>query len=147
MQTEMSKGPLAEDEHSRKGMMGGGWPKAGRPPIIPCLPWSSTAFPLAFLFACVRRFVGAYFVLLLFILEVVVASMHPCIHASMHPCIHASMHPCIHATMHPCIHACMHPCIHASMHPCIHASMHTCIRASMHPCIHAYMHTCIRLPT
>ena len=49
-QTEMSRGPLAE-EHSRKEIVG------AAPPIA-FLPWSSSAFPLAFLSAFVRRFVG-----------------------------------------------------------------------------------------
>ena len=48
MQTEMSRGPLAEDDHSKKGTVGGGL----RPtPNIPFLPWSSSAFPLACLSA------------------------------------------------------------------------------------------------
>ena len=32
LRTEMSRGPLAEDEHSRKEIVGGGRPSAGRPP-------------------------------------------------------------------------------------------------------------------
>ena len=40
-QTEMSRGPLAEDEHSRKGMVGG--PPAGRPP--PFLFWRGRPLP------------------------------------------------------------------------------------------------------
>ena len=42
------------------------WGAAGlRPAAAPnfFLPWSSSAFPLAFLSAFVRRFVGGYFVL------------------------------------------------------------------------------------
>ena len=50
-QTEMSRGPLAEEDHGRKEIVGGGQPSAGRPPTISLLPWSSSAFPLAFLFA------------------------------------------------------------------------------------------------
>ena len=65
MQTEMSRGPLAEDEHSRKGKVGGGL----RPfPTIPFLPWSSSAVPLAFLSAIEHGFVGEPFNLLSFIL-------------------------------------------------------------------------------
>ena len=48
MQTEMSRGPLAEDEHCRKKEQ---W---GRPAALTVpffLPWSSSAFPLAFLSA------------------------------------------------------------------------------------------------
>ena len=56
MQTEMSRGPLAEDEHSRKGMVGGG---LRPPPRILFLPWSSSAFPLAFLSAFVHGLVGS----------------------------------------------------------------------------------------
>ena len=52
MQTEMSRGPLAEDEHSRQGMVGGGLR------TIPFLPWSSSAVPLAFLSAFVHGLVG-----------------------------------------------------------------------------------------
>ena len=52
MQTEMSRGPLAEDEHSRKEIAGGlAGLRPASPPAIPFLPWSSSAFPLAFLFA------------------------------------------------------------------------------------------------
>ena len=52
----MSRGPLAEDEHSRKEIVGAAF---GRPhPTIPFLPWSSSAFPLAFLSAFVHGLVG-----------------------------------------------------------------------------------------
>ena len=50
MQTEMSRGPLAEDKHSRKETVGG-VAAFGRPPPFFFLPWSSSAFPLAFLSA------------------------------------------------------------------------------------------------
>ena len=51
VQTEMSRGPLAEDEHSRKEIAGAGRPSASRHPLSFFLPWSSSAFPLAILFA------------------------------------------------------------------------------------------------
>ena len=58
MQTEMSRGPLAEDEHSRKEIVEGGlW----QPPTIFFLPWSASAFPIAFLFAFVHGLVGQPF--------------------------------------------------------------------------------------
>ena len=44
----MSRGHLAEDEHSRKAIEGR--PSASRPSIV-FLLWSSSAFPLAFQFA------------------------------------------------------------------------------------------------
>ena len=52
----MSRGPLAEDEHSRKEIVGGGLRPP--PPTISSLPWSSSAFPLAFLSAFVHGLVG-----------------------------------------------------------------------------------------
>ena len=51
MQTEMSRVPLAEDEHSRKGNVGGGGGLRPAAPHIPFLPWSSSAFSLEFLSA------------------------------------------------------------------------------------------------
>ena len=50
MQTEMSRGPLAEDEPSKKGTVGAAF---GRPHRSFC---SSSAFPLAFLFAFLFAF-------------------------------------------------------------------------------------------
>ena len=50
MQTDMSRGSLAEGNHGRKGMRAAA---EGRPPSIfkPFLPWSSSPSHLAFLFA------------------------------------------------------------------------------------------------
>ena len=51
MQTEMSRGPLSSDEllAEKKVVLGSTF---GRHHTIPFLPWSSSAFPLAFLSAC-----------------------------------------------------------------------------------------------
>ena len=106
MQTEMSRGPLAEDEHSRKEMRGGaaGLRLAAPPSFLFCrghpLP-----FPLHF---CLHLCAGLWGHTLSCCFSYFKWSWNACIHASMHPCI---MHGCMDAWMHGCMDAWMLGCM------------------------------------